>query len=420
MRSLVLFFFIFSLNAYSAQSQPAVNSLVLISIDGFAQEYLKRYKAPTLQRLAQSGVTAQSMQPAFPTKTFPNHYSIATGLYPAHHGIVENNIYDADFDAVFRMSKPEEVTNGRWWLGEPVWVTAEKQGVKTGTYFFPGSEAAIKGVRPGLWQAYDGSVSNIDRVKSVLAWLDLPVEQRPQFLTLYFSAVDDAGHAYGPESEQVAAAIADVDQALAVFVAGLEQRGLLNQINLLLVSDHGMAKVPAQQVIELDQLFDQKKAALVLWTPEIVSIFPKAGELEPIYQQLKTSLPFAARVYKKSELPARWHYQNSKRIAPLLVVPETGWRLMQKHKQQEWLEKPGRSAVTGSHGYDNNSPAMQAIFIGHGPAFKAGSQIPAFANIQLYNLMCRILGIQAAANDGDPDWVDTVYQAKEQQLQSAD
>lgn len=420
MRSVALFFFIFSLNAYSAQPQPATNSLVLISVDGFAQAYLKRYKAPTLQRLAQAGVTAQSMQPAYPTKTFPNHYSIATGLYPTHHGIVENNIYDADFDAVFRMSKPEEVRNGRWWLGEPVWVTAEKQGVKTGTYFFPGSEAAIKGVRPGLWQAYDGSVTNIDRVKSVLAWLDLPVEKRPQLLTLYFSAVDDAGHAYGPDSEHVAAAIADVDQALAVLVAGLEQRGLFNRINLLLVSDHGMAKVPQQQVIELDQLFDEKKAALVLWTPEIVSVFPKPGELEAIYQQLKAALPPQATVYKKSELPQRWHYQDSKRIAPLLVVPETGWRLMQKHKQKEWLEKPGRSAVTGSHGYDNASPAMQAIFIGHGPAFKAGSQIPAFANIQLYNLMCRILGIQAAPNDGDPDWVDTVYQQGTERLQSAD
>lgn len=420
--SLIVLCFLLSLSLCRADSkpQPQVDSLLLISIDGFAQNYLQRYSAPTLHRLAQGGVTAASMQPVFPTKTFPNHYSIATGLYPAHHGIVENNIYDADFDAVFRMSKPEEVTNGRWWLGEPVWVTAEKQGVKTGTYFFPGSEAAIKGVRPGLWQAYDGRISNIDRVKSVLAWLDLPKEKRPRLLTLYFSSVDDAGHAYGPDSEQVAKAIADVDQALAVLVAGLEQRGLLQTLNLLLVSDHGMVKVPEQQVIVLDQLFDEKKAALVLWTPEIVSVFPKKGELEPIYQQLKASLPAEARVYKKADLPERWHYQNSKRIAPLLVVPQPGWRLMQKHKQKEWLEKPGRSAVTGSHGYDNNSPAMQAIFIGHGPAFSAGRQIPAFANIELYNLMCRILGIEPAANDGDPLWAETVLNADYRKTLPAD
>lgn len=417
---LSLCFVCLKLSAAPTQQQSHQNTLLLISIDGFAQNYLQRYKAPTLNRLAKTGVIADRMQPSFPTKTFPNHYSIATGLYPAHHGIVENNIYDADFDAVFRMSKKEEVTNGRWWLGEPVWVTAEKQGVKTGTYFFPGSEAAIKGVRPGLWQAYDGSIRNIDRVKSVLAWLDLPEEKRPQFLTLYFSAVDDAGHAYGPDSEQVADAIADVDQALAYLVAGLEQRSMFNTLNLIVVSDHGMAKVEQQQMIELDTLFDAKKAALVLWTPELVSIFPKKGELEFIYQQLKMALPPQAKIYKKSELPERWHYQNSKRIAPLLVVPEPGWRLMQSHKLKEWLEEPGRSAVTGSHGYDNTSPQMQAIFIGHGPVFKAGSQIPAFANIQVYNLMCRILGIEAAANDGDPDWVDAVYQGGKAQLSSTD
>jgi predicted AlkP superfamily pyrophosphatase or phosphodiesterase len=408
--SLVLCFFFVCLKLCAApvQPQPEQNTVLLISIDGFAQDYLHRYKAPTLERLARNGVRAVQMQPSFPTKTFPNHYSIATGLYPAHHGIVENNIYDADFDAVFRMNKKEEVTNGRWWLGEPVWVTAEKQGVKTATYFFPGSEAAIKGVRPGLWQAYDGAVSNIDRVKSVLAWLDLPEVQRPRFLTLYFSTVDDAGHAYGPESEQVAAAIADVDQALTVLVAGLEQRALFNKVNLLLVSDHGMAKVEQQQMIKLDQLFDEKRAALVLWTPELVSIFPKPRELEGIYQQLKASLPSQAKVYKKSELPERWHYQNSKRIAPLLVVPETGWRLMQTHKLRDWLKKPGLSPVTGSHGYDNSSPQMQAIFIAHGPLFDKGSQIPAFANIELYNLMCRMLGIEAAPNDGNPRWADTV------------
>lgn len=415
----VLCFFLVSLNSAASPTQQE-QSVLLISVDGFAQNYLHRYKAPTLHQLAKRGVTAAAMQPAFPTKTFPNHYSIATGLYPAHHGIVENNIYDAEFDAVFRMSKAEEVRNGRWWLGEPVWVTAEKQGVKTGTYFFPGSEAAIKGIRPALWKAYDGSISNTDRVQSVLAWLDLPQATRPRFLTLYFSSVDDAGHAYGPDSEQVAAAIADVDQALALLVAGLKQRDLLHRMNLILVSDHGMVKVPQHQVIELDQLFDEKRAALVLWTPEIVSIFPKAGELESIYQQLKTSLPAAARVYKKAELPERWHYQHSKRIAPLLVVPEPGWRLMQKHKHQQWLAQPGRSEVTGSHGYDNNSPEMQAIFIGHGPVFQPGRQIPAFANIELYNLMCRILGIEASANDGDPAWVDTVLRPGTTAVQAAD
>ncbi len=385
--------------------------VLLISIDGFARNYLARYPAPAIQALAAAGSTAEAMQPAFPTKTFPNHYSIVTGLYPANHGIVENNIYDADFDSIFRLNKPEEVKNARWWLGEPVWVTAEKQGVKTATFFYPGSEAAIQGVRPALWQAYDGAIDNQQRVRSVLQWLDLPAAERPAFLTLYFSSVDDAGHAYGPDSPQVAAAIAEVDRAIALLVAGLKQRGLYGKLDLMLVSDHGMAAVPAQQVIVLDQLFDSSKAALVLWTPEIVSIFPKAGELEPIYQQLQQQLPATAKVYKKSELPERWHYQQSKRIAPLLVIPEPGWRLMQQARQQQWLASHGANAVTGSHGYDNASPEMQALFIGHGPSFVAGRILPPFANIELYNLMCRILGIKPAANDGDPAWAAAMQAA---------
>jgi predicted AlkP superfamily pyrophosphatase or phosphodiesterase len=392
---------------------PAQSSqgLLLISIDGFARHYLERYPAPAIQALAAAGSTAQAMQPAFPTKTFPNHYSIVTGLYPAHHGIVENNIYDAGFDSIFRLNKPEEVKNARWWLGEPVWVTAEKQGVKTATFFYPGSEAPIQGVRPALWQPYDGGIDNLQRVRSVLQWLDLPPAERPAFLTLYFSSVDDAGHAYGPDSPEVAAAIAEVDRAIALLVAGLKQRGLYGKLDLMLVSDHGMAAVPAQQVILLDQLFDSSKAALVLWTPEIVSIFPKAGELEPIYQQLQQQLPATAKVYKKSELPERWHYQQSKRIAPLLVLPQPGWRLMQQARQQLWLASHSANAVTGSHGYDNASPEMQAIFIGQGPSFVAGRTLAPFANIELYNLMCRILGITAATNDGDPAWATAMQAA---------
>jgi predicted AlkP superfamily pyrophosphatase or phosphodiesterase len=416
---LLVCWFSFCCFAAPVKAGGEAQTLLLISIDGFSQQYWQKYPAPTLEQLAKDGTRAQSMQPAFPTKTFPNHYSIVTGLYPAHHGIVENNMYDASFDAIFRMSKPEEVTNARWWLGEPVWVTAEKQGVKTGTYFYPGSEAAIQGVRPALWQPYDGKISNEQRVQSVLGWLDLPVQQRPKFLTLYFSTVDDAGHAHGPDSTEVAKAIAQVDSALALLVQGLKQRDLYGKINIMLVSDHGMARVEEQQVIVLDELFEYKRAALTLWTAEIVSIFPKSGELEFIYQQLKTRLPKQAKVYKKAELPARWNYQGSKRIAPLVVVPDTGWRLMQRAKYQQWLESPDKSSVTGSHGYDNNSAEMQAIFVGQGPAFVKGTEISAFANIELYNLMCRILGIKPAANDGNPQWPDSM-QLQMQQSAVAD
>lgn len=399
---------LFSLLGATGAKAQSDNTLLLISVDGFASKYLEQYPADNIKKLAQEGLTADSMQPVFPSKTFPNHYSIVTGLYPANHGIVENNMFDADFDATFRMSKPEEVTNARWWHGEPVWVTAESQGVKAATYFYPGSEAAIKNVRPSYWQRYDGNVSHNERVDSVLQWLDLPAAERPRFLTLYFSAIDDAGHNYGPNSPEVATAIAEVDRAIGRLLAGLAKRDLYNKINIMLVSDHGMVETPPQQIIVLDNLFNSRDAALTLWTPEIVSIFPAPGKLENIYQQLLKNLPPQAKVYKKTDLPARWHYQNSKRIAPILVLPEPGWRLIQQQSEARYEQMAAEGKTSGSHGYDNASETMQAIFIGHGPAFKAGKTIPAFTNIELYNLMCRILGLTPAANDGNPAWPDSV------------
>jgi predicted AlkP superfamily pyrophosphatase or phosphodiesterase len=393
-------------------SATSSQGLILISLDGFARHYLDRYPAPALQQLIAEGTVAEAMQPVFPSKTFPNHYSIVTGLYPAKHGIVENNIYDAGFDAIFRLSLREEVANPRWWLGEPIWVTAEKQGKTAATFFYPGSEAAIRGIRPSKWQVYDGEVSNTERVQGILKWLDLPAAQRPKFLTLYFSTVDDAGHAFGPDAPQTAAAVAEVDRQIALLVEGLKQRQLYGKIDVMIVSDHGMAAVTPQNTIPLDQLFDTKQAALVLWTPEIVSIFPKPGKLDSIYRQLQQQLPAHAKVYKKAELPARWYYQDSNRIAPLIVVPEAGWRLMQQKRQQQWLAEHSAGQISGSHGYDNQHPTMQAIFIGQGPSFAAGRTIPAFANIQLYNLMCRILGITPATNDGDPAWVGQMLEPK--------
>ncbi len=391
-------------------STPRSEGLILISIDGFAQHYLTRYPAPALKQLIAEGTVATAMQPVFPSKTFPNHYSIVTGLYPAKHGIVENNIYDAGFDAIFRLNLREEVTNPRWWFGEPIWVTAQKQGKTAATFFYPGSEAAIQGIRPSKWHVYDGKVTNSERVQGILKWLDAPVAERPDFLTLYFSTVDDAGHAYGPNAAQTAAAVAEVDQQIAALVAGLKQRNLYGKVDLMIVSDHGMAEVTSQKTIVIDQLFTTKQAALVLWTPEIVSIFPNPGQLDAIYQQLQQGLPPQAKVYKKAELPARWHYQGSDRIAPLIVVPDAGWRLMQHHRQQQWLAEHSAQHISGSHGYDNAHPDMQAIFIGQGTSFTAGRTIPAFVNVELYNLMCHILGISPAPNDGDPAWVTKLMQ----------
>jgi len=387
--------------APSATIRDLKPTVILISLDGFRYDYLEKHKPPNLLKLASEGVRAKWMTPSFPSKTFPNHYTIVTGLYPQDNGIVENTIYDPQRNVTFGMSNREEVQNGRWWLGEPIWVTAEKQGQKTAPMFWPGSEAEIEGTHPTYWRPYDSKITNEQRVDDVLAYLDRPIIERPTFLTLYFSDVDNAGHDYGPEAEETRSAVLKVDSDLARLFAGLKNRGIYDQVNVIVVSDHGMAPQSPNNVIILDELFDVNLAEKVLWTSEITSIFPKSGQEQAIYDTLRQKLPPEAKVYRKSELPARFHYSNSPRIPALLVLPQEGWTLMTRAKYEENKSKERKSAMRGGHGYDNELPSMRAIFIGHGAAFRKGVTVEAFENIQVYNVMARILSLKPAPNDGN-------------------
>ncbi|MEK6285377.1 MAG: ectonucleotide pyrophosphatase/phosphodiesterase [Acidobacteriota bacterium] len=376
-------------------------TVILISLDGFRGDYLEKYEPPNLRSLAREGVQAKWMIPAFPSKTFPNHYTIATGLYPQNHGIVENNVFDKGFNAMFTMSKREEVQNGRWWLGEPIWVTAEKQGQRAAPYFFPGSEAEIGGTRPTYWKPYDGKVTNEARVDTILSWLDLPSGERPTFLSLYFSDVDTAGHDFSPDSVETRNAVLNVDRDLGRLVDGLKARGIFEQVNLIIVSDHGMTAQDPKNTIILDELIDTRLAEKVIWTSEIISIFPREGKEAVMYETLKAKLPPQAKVHRKAEMPARFHYSNSPRIAPLLVLPDEGWALTTRAKFEEMKAEGRMDGLRGGHGYDNELPSMRAIFIAHGSAFKKGAVIEPFENVQVYNVMTRILGLTPAPNDGN-------------------
>jgi predicted AlkP superfamily pyrophosphatase or phosphodiesterase len=377
-------------------------TLILISLDGFRYDYLTKYRPANLNALARGGVRARWLIPSFPTKTYPNHYTIATGLYPEHHGIVENSVYDAGFDAVFTLSRREEVENGRWWLGEPIWVTAERQGQRAASVFFPGTEAPIGGVRPTYWKRYDEKVPNAERVETILSWLDLPAAERPTCLSLYFSDVDDAGHEFGPEAPETARAVRKVDEDLGRLIEGLKARGIFGRVNLVVVSDHGMATVRPQNSILLDELFDTGLAERIFWTGEIVSIFPRAGKEAEIYETLKAKLPPQAKVYRKSETPARLHYRDSPRIAPLLVLPAEGWTLTNRERFDARKERPDWQRPRGAHGYDNALASMRAVFIAHGPAFRRGKVTRPFENVHVYHVMARVLGLRPARNDGRP------------------
>lgn len=395
--------------ATTRASEPA--PLLLISIDAYRHDYLDRGLSPTLAMLAQHGVQAASMQPSFPSLTFPNHYTLVTGLRPDHHGIVDNTMFDPRLGK-FSLGNRKAVSDGRWWdEGTPIWVTADEHGLRTATMFWPGSEAAIHGRRPDYWRPFDDSVTADQRVDQVLAWLDLPVAVRPRFLTLYFDAVDHAGHKYGPDSPQLDDALRATDAALTRLVQGLKQRGLFERINLIVLSDHGMAAVPPGNTIVLDELLPLAQVRVVS-TGILAGFDPRSDSAEDLANfaaiEKKLEQPQQhMRCWDKRRIPQRLHYGNNPRVPQLVCLANVHWRISTRAKLASSKKPPS----VGNHGYDNAEPSMQAIFIAHGPAFRVGAKVPAFPNVDVYPLMTHLLDLPAAANDGDYNAVKDMLKA---------
>jgi predicted AlkP superfamily pyrophosphatase or phosphodiesterase len=388
----IVFFLFIAVLPWSLHAQDR-GSVILISIDGFRNDYLEETTCPHLRRIASEGVRARWMIPVFPTKTFPNHYSIVTGLYVERHGVVGNTMYDPEFDALFSMRKREEVVSARWWGGEPIWVTVEKQGHIAATYFWPGSAAAIGGRRPSYWLPYDGSIPYSNRVRQVLNWLDYPADKRPVLITLYFEDVDHAGHTYGPDFAAIDTAVQMVDLAIGQLLDGLASRALLDKVNIIVVSDHGMAATHKDRTIWLDQYIGLDSVRTVDWGP-VVSVWAEAHQVESVFRVLSKAHR-NMKVYKKSDIPERWHYRNHRRVAPLTLVADEGWTIASRG-MGFWRD----SEAGGNHGYDNQSPSMRAFFAGRGPAFRPGVVLDPFENVHVYSLIAHLLGLAPAETDG--------------------
>lgn len=370
-------------------------TVLLVSIDAFRPDYLDRGITPNLSRIAREGVRAQWMNPSYPSLTFPNHYSIVTGLRPDHHGIIHNTMQDESLGG-FKLSDREAVGNGHWWGGEPIWVGAERAGLRSATMFWPGSEAAIDGVRPTHWRKFDDKVSYDTRVDEVVAWLDVPAAQRSRLATLYLEKVDKYGHDSGPDSPQVRDAIIEADAAIGRLTEKLAARRLLDRVNLIVVSDHGMAEVAPGHAIAVEDMVPLADAVVVT-IGQSVGIAPRPGREAQVAARLLGAHP-QYDCWRKGELPARWHYGSHPRIPPIVCQMHEGWDALPR----EALLKRPKDATRGSHGYDPALPSMRAVFIARGPAFRSGMVMPAFDNVDVYPLLARLLGIRAAANDGDP------------------
>lgn len=367
-----------------------VPPVILVSLDGFRVDYLNLDGARNLRALAAQGVRAEAMHPSFPSTTFPNHYTIVTGLRPDRHGVVGHAMEDTSLPGErFSSANQKALNDRRWWdQAEPVWVTAEKNQVRTALMFWPGSEASIHGVLPSSYRPFDAKVSANDRVDVVLSWLDRPAASRPRMLALYLDEVDLAGHNFGPESAQVADSVARVDAALGRLTDGLRARGI--EANLVVVSDHGMAATSAQRLIRFNRIAPPASYRLIAAGPYAGVEAQPGGEPALAAALLKPQEHM--QCWRKGEIPARFHYGQNARVPQFICSADVGWLIVPGGETDRFPR--------GTHGYDNFAPEMQAVFIAAGPAFKQGVVLPAFDNINVYSLLMKLIDVPALSSDG--------------------
>ncbi|XP_063299303.1 ectonucleotide pyrophosphatase/phosphodiesterase family member 3 [Pelobates fuscus] len=373
--------------------------VILFSLDGFRAEYLQTwgYLMPNIEKLKNCGTHSKYMRAVYPTKTFPNHYTIVTGLYPESNGIIDNNMYDVNLNKIFTLSGNEKF-NASWWQGQPIWLTAMYQGRKAGTFFWPGSDVAVNGSYPNLYELFNSSVIYEQRVTRILEWLDLPKDKRPDFYTLYIEEPDSSGHSYGPVSGGVIAALLLADRTMGMLLDGLKQRNLHNCVNLIILADHGMEKTYCNQLEYMTDYFDKinfwlydgPAARIRAYTvPDDYYTFDSEGTVKNLTCK-KPDQHF--KPYMTYDLPKRFHYANHIRIDKVHLYVDRQWLAVR--------DKGYTFCGGGNHGYDNEFKSMEAIFIGHGPGFKRGVEVEPFDNIEVYNLMCDLLKIQPAPNNG--------------------
>ena len=365
--------------------------VVILSLDGFRWNYDQGVSTPNLDKIAQKGIKAE-MKASFPTKTFPNHYSIATGLYPDHHGIVNNTFWDPQRKVVYRISDRSKVQDGYFYGGEPFWVTAEKNGVHSASYFWVGSEAKIKGYYPSIWKTYEHNFPFYQRADSVIAWLQLPEKRRPHLITWYLSQPDSYGHKYGPESQEIKDTIPGLDRIIGYFMDKLETLDIADEVNFIVVSDHGMQEISAQRIIRLRDYIPANWVEGVNGGNPAYNIWAKDAFKDSVAAALAKINHM--KYYTKSTIPARLHYMTNERCGDFVAVADSSWSLFNDHV-------PGFT-IAGTHGYDNANRNMDAIFYAFGPNIKAQSNDnKRLNNVDIYNMVCKILHLEPAPNDGD-------------------
>jgi len=380
----IIIIILISTSGLFAQPQPYV---ILISFDGFRWDYVDRGITPHFDYIKENGVAAKSLRPCFPTKTFPNHISIITGMYPEHHGIITNGFWDPFIHTRFSLSDTITTREAKWYKGEAFWETAERQGIKTASYFWPGSEVTLSYRHPTYHKGFERKEPYRKRVDGVINWLQIPYDKRPHFVASYFEATDDYGHKYGPDSSGTNYAIEQLDSILGYYFEKLKEINLFDSTNIIVVSDHGMTNVSTNRVINIENILEGYKYKQNDDGPFML-IEPGAEQLDKIYSKLKENENHY-KVYRREDVPAYFHFSDNPLISKIVIIAENGWSL-ETDKSFENMKKWNSK---GNHGYDNYFMDMNGIFYAMGPAFKKNYQVGIINNIDIYPLLSKVFNI---------------------------
>ena len=377
------------------ENAPAPGPLLLISVDGLRADALGRGDTPVLDQLAREGVHAAWMRPSYPVLTFPNHYTLVTGLRPDRHGVVHNSMKDPELGR-FLVADKEAAKVAAWWQAEPLWVSAERAGIATAVWAWPGATAAHDGVLPRYSQAFDAGVPLEQRVQRIAGWMLAPDGPRPGLVAVYLENVDGAGHDHGPEADATRTAIRAVDAAIGQLLQRLHEGGLTPDV--VVVSDHGMASTPPSQYIAVEDIASREEAEVVS-VGQVIGLLPRPGHEQELHRRLPGRHPHY-QCWQKNDIPARLHYGRHPRVPPIVCQMDEGWNALGRQTVER--RNADGSHDRGAHGYDPDLPSMRAVFLAHGPSFRHGVQLPPFANVDVHPLLARLLGLELPPGDGDP------------------
>ena len=406
-KPLTLLFFLLT-GFFTIAQTTQVPYVVMVSFDGFRYDYVEKYAPKNIRKFIKKGAAATKMLPSFPSKTFPNHYTLVTGLYPVHHGLVDNTFYDPGRDTFYSIRQRDKVEDPYYYGGLPIWQLVQQNGMKSASYFWVGSETAIGGKYPDYYHRFDDTVPHKQRIQAVFDWLNLPEAERPHLMTVYFSMVDTKGHEYGPNAPQTRDAVMEADSLVGMLMKGLKNINL--PVNVILTADHGMYEMqnePDKFIYSEDLLAGLNKEDFIFVNNGThANIFLKNKSKEEEIFRAITDKEANFKIYKKAEIPEKLHFSDHPRIGDLFFIASPGYSF---YSRETMAKKPETRKVWGVHGFDPYiTPEMGAIFYAKGPNIKKKARIPEFQNIHVYPFVATLLGINPPKTDGDAkvlEWI---------------